>query len=203
MIPSYASLEQYRRAIDAPWFTSPFDLNLIIARSGNVGIWDDQVLFAFTDDGGRNVVEAYTATGDAWEGEWTDPSNAEGCIYILDQHVPGGLELGKFKNRRALRQQKPYEFVRWPKEYNRIPTVAELEALDRQTGNQGTHIHNRVSGLAPLKPGTDDSEGCTVFLYQHQYAGMLRLVEEQKKRHGSTVISPTYCKLTALPDPGD
>jgi len=194
----YGTMKAYRAKIEAPWFHRPFDLNLFVVRSGNVGLWDDSVLVAFTDDGGRECVESYTVTGDAWYGEWTKPTHSDGCIYVLDQHVSGGLELGLFKSRQAMRQCKDFRYVRWPKGKGYVPSVTELQLQPSFSGNRFTHIHNRVSGYAPMKPRTDDSEGCTVFLYQHQYAGFLRLVIEQKKRYGSAIVSPTYCSLSEL-----
>lgn len=197
VVPTYDELRAYRELIQAPWFTLPWDLNLFIARSGKVGQWDDLVLFAFVDDGGRDVVEAYIATGDAWQGEWLNPSHPGGCIYVLNQHVPGGLELGTFNGRPALRQQKPFRCVRWPPD-GTIPMVAALDLRPSFVANRGTHVHNRVSGRAPEKPVTDDSEGCTVLLYQHQHAAMIRLVQEQRVWHCSSIVSPTYCARIRL-----
>lgn len=195
---SYFKLKAYRESIGAPWFTDPWDLNLIVARSGFVGFWDDLIILAFTDSAGRQVVESYPATGDAWQGEWLRPTHPEGCIYVLDQHVKGGLELGLFKGRPALRQRRPFKYVRWPRNKGHVPSVEELDVLSSFIGTQGTHIHNRVSGNTPEKPATDDSEGCTVALYQHHWASVINLVEEQEKRLGSAIISPTYCKLEHL-----
>lgn len=194
----YDRLKAYRESIGAPWFVKPWDLNLVIARSGQVGAWDDLIFVACMDDGGRRVVERLTATGDAWEGEWAKPTNPAGCIYVLDQHVPGGLIRGEHKGRPALRQNAPFRYVRWPPDRGRVPTVAELVALPAFTGNNGTHLHNRVSNQTPAKPSTDDSEGCTVNLYYHQHSMMIELVETQEDRHGSTVVSPTFCQRSAL-----
>ncbi len=197
----YDRLKAYRESVGAPWFDAPWDLNLCVIRSGTVGVWDDRVVICTTDEAGRRVVQRVVATGDAWEGEWLEPSHPDGCVYVLDQHVPGGLILGEHKGRPALRQQKPFRCVRWPAG-EAVPTVAQLEdrALTRAVSDiRGTHLHNRVSGMAPEKPAANDSEGCTVSLYYHQHAAMIELVRQQERVHGSTVVSPTFLKRSALP----
>jgi len=194
----YARAKALRESVGAPWFTAPWDLNLIVIRSGRVGRWDDRIVVATVDDTGREIVLVCQATGDAWEGEWTNPTHPDGCIYVLDQHVPGGYALGEHKGRPALRQQRPFHCVRWPRTRGTVPTVEELEELAEFghdfTENRGTHIHNRVSDRAPEAPATNDSEGCTVTLYQHQHAALIELVKVQKRVRGSDVVSPTFCK---------
>ena len=202
----YARLKSYRLAIGAPWFTDPFDLNLFVFRSGQIGAWDDRVIVACTDDAARPLVESFVATGDAWVGEWKNPTHRDGCIWILNQHVPGGLELGSFKGRPALRQVKPFRYVRWPIGTGRIPMVSDLLALETDgadfAANRGTHIHNRVSGRTPNRPAPNDSEGCTVLLYQHQHAALIQLVEEQRARHRTGIVSPTFALIDDLPAVG-
>lgn len=194
----YAACRSYRRTIGAPWFTRPWDLNLLVARSERVGLWDDLVIVATLDDSGREVVLECMATGDAWAGEWIGPSNGAGCIFTLDQHVKGGLQLGEHNGRPALRQVADFRYVRWPPSMKRAPTVGELEMQSSSKGINGTHIHNRVSDKAPMAPAMDDSEGCTVLLYQHEYAALIRMCEQQIARHGIDRFSPTYCKRSAL-----
>lgn len=193
-----SSLRSYRGVIGAPWFTAAWDLNLFVMRSNFVGQWDDLVIAATCDDAGRDVVLCCTATGDAWGGEWESPTNAAGCIWTVDQHVKGGLTLGEHKGRPALRQAAPFRYVRWPAGAGHIPTVADLELLPAFTANVGTHIHNRASDKTPLEPATDDSEGCVVNLYQHEHAALIRLVEQQKARHGTATVSPTFCKRSMV-----
>lgn len=194
----YARLRDYRASIAAPFFTSAFDLNLFVARSPNVGKWDDLVLVALLDDAGREWVLQCTATADAWGGEWANPTNPAGCVFTLDQHVPGGFDLGEHKGRPALRQVAPFRYVRWPKANARVPTVAELEALPAQVGVTGCHLHNRASDRMPLVPATDDSEGCVVNLAQWEHAALIRLVQVQSVRHGTAKVSPTFCKRSAI-----
>lgn len=197
----YQRAKALRESIGAPWFTKPWDLNLIVVRSGKVGEWDDRVIVACLDDDGREVVHVCRATGDAWVGEWTDPSHPDGCIFVLDQHVQGGLVLGEHKGRPALRQNKPFHCVRWPPARGTVPTVAELEELAEFghdfTENRGTHLHNRVSNRTPEKPSTDDSEGCTVNLYYHQHIGLIELVKIQRDRIGSAAVSVTFTNRSA------
>lgn len=195
---TYEALRQLRYAVGAPWFTEPWDLNLIVLRSGTVGVWDDTVAVALMDGAGREVVHLVCATGDAWSGEWTDPTHPDGCIYVLDQHVPGGLHLGEHKGRPALRQRREFLCVRWPKGAGRVPTVAELEALPPFSGLRGTHLHNRHNGQSPAKPRPNDSEGCTVSLYRHEHAGLIELVKVQQELRGSSIVSPTFAKLADL-----
>lgn len=195
----YELMRAYRDSVDAPWFTKAWDLNLLIARSGRVGQFDDLILLACVDDAGRQHARKFMATGDAWEGEWTDPTHSDGCIYVLDQHVPGGLDLGEHKTRPALRQVKPFRYVRWPGGH--VPTVVELEeraAAHAFTDNRGTHLHNRASGRAPDVPQTDDSEGCTVTLLYPDHVSLIEFVKQQGTYRGSTIVSPTYCKRSAL-----
>ena len=191
-----SELRDIRTAAGGRWFTKPFDLNLVIVRSQVLGRWDDTAFWAFTDDAGRELVEAHTVTGDAWEGEWLNPSHRDGCLFILDQHVNAAFAVGKTKvgtknERTCLRQRSPFDYARWVANGS-IPTPAQLEALARSgakfTAVRYSHLHNRVSGRTPEKPATDDSEGCVVYLYQHQFVAMLELVAQQKARgHGDTV----------------
>jgi hypothetical protein len=191
-----------REQIGAPWFTKPWDLNLVIARSGKVGRWDDAVLLACLDDARREVVQMCVATGDAWGGEWTNPTHPDGCIYVLDGHYPRGMEMGEHKGRPALRQVQEFRNVRWPKSEGRVPTVDELVALADSgaafMGIRGTHWHNRVSNRTPEAPSTDDSEGCTVSLYYHQHLAGIEMVKMQRDRRGSAIVSPTFCQRAAL-----
>ena len=187
-----------RSAAGAPWFSDPWDLNLVVLRSQHVGRWDDRILVGCLDDAGDPVVEDFACTADAWEGEWTAPTNPAGCVYILDGYYPGGLSVGTHKGRPALRQRTPFRYVRWDPTAGTIPTVAQLEerALKHGfTGICGTHLHNRVSNMAPGRPRTDDSEGCVVSRYYHQHAALLELVATQRSRVGSDVVSPTFSTL--------
>lgn len=196
--PLLTALKAYRRQIAAPWFTKAWDLNLFVARSDRVGLWDDFVIVATVDDVGRNVLLQLPATADAWQGEWTGPTNGAGCVFTLPGHYKSALQLGQHNGRPALRQVASMRSVRWPAAMARIPTVAELELQASFTGIVGTHIHNRVSDKTPMVPGTDDSEGCVVLLYQHDHAALIRICEQQRDRHGVDKFSPTYCTRAAL-----
>lgn len=198
----YQALRQQRQAARLPWFDKPWDLNLFVVRSGAVGLWDDWVVVCCADDARREVVHVALATGDAWRGEWLHPTHPDGCLYTLDGHYPGGLDLGQFKGRPALRQRKPFNYVRWPPSATFTPTVKQLKDLARKhsfSDIRGTHIHNRYSGSAPSIPQTNDSEGCTVLLYQHEHAALIKLVELQGTFRGSTVVSPTFLSMEDLP----
>jgi hypothetical protein len=197
----YVLLMAYRKAIGVPFFTQPWDLNLFVVRDDVVGTWGDLVIAACVDDAGRQVVLRCTATGDAWAGEWPNPTNPAGCVYTLDQHVEAGFILGAHKGRPALIQQRPFRYVRWPRGAGRAPRVSELEELAKREsflGLCGTHVHNRASDKTPAIPATDDSEGCTVDLYQHEHAALIRLVQQQNDRRGALTVSPTFCKRREL-----
>jgi hypothetical protein len=195
---SHATLRAYRESISAPWFVQPWDINLFVARDGVVGTWGDLVIAACKDDANREVTLVLSATGDAWGGEWTNPTNPKGCVFTLDGHYGSGLILGEHKGRPALRQNAPFRYVRWPRTSGHVPSVTELEALPSFVGIAGTHVHNRAGDRTPDVPATDDSEGCTVLLYQHEHAALIRLVGQQLSRRGTATVSPTFCKRTAL-----
>lgn len=192
----YEMCRAYRESIGAPWFTAAWDINLIISRDDVVGTWGDRAFACTVDDAERIVVQTIRCTSDAWEGEWAAPSHPDGCVWVLNQHVPGGFTLGEHKGRPALRQARPFLNVRWPASSG-VPTVEQLEARANAgfafSDVRGTHFHNRVNGDAPARPRPNDSEGCTVSLYYHQHAALIALVERQRDVHGSTVVSPTYC----------
>lgn len=198
---AYDMCRGYRGAIDVPWFTAPWDLNLIISRDNAVGTWGDRAFVCFTDDAGRELVQVIRCTSDAWQGEWTAPSHPDGCLWVVNQHIPQGFVLGEHKGRPALRQQRAFLNVRWPAA-NGVPTTSQLE--DRAnlglafTEARGTHFHNRVNGDAPERPRPNDSEGCTVSLWQHQHAALISLVKRQLEIRGSSVISPTFCSKPDL-----
>lgn len=196
---TYDQLREVREAMGAPWFTAPWDLNMIIARTNHVGEWDDRIFVACVDDNGREVVESFVCTGDAWEGEWLDPTHSGGCAYVLDQHVVGGLRRGTHKGRDALVQAKPFYFVRWDPETGRVPTVRELEALALEPGRKlydvrGFNVHDRYNGQAPDKPAKDDSEGCTVQLYKHRHTMLMGMMDLQLEFRGASSVSPTYVR---------
>jgi len=189
-------LKAYRETHGFPWFTLPWDLNLFVIRDDVVGTWDDWVVLTCVDDSDRRIVQRVRATGDASEDEWLNPTHPDGCNYVLDQHVPGGLILGEHKGRPALRQNKPFLNVRWPAD-GTIPSVAQLEARAVDHGFvdiRGTHLHNNWDGKAPPKPRPNESESCTVSLWWHQHAAMIELVKQQLKFRGSAVVSPTFLK---------
>lgn len=197
----WKKLKEYRESRGLPWFSKPWDLNLFVLRDGVVGNWRDTVLCTCVDDAGRRVVLRTKCTSDASLHEWTNPTHPDGCIYVLDQHVPGGLVLGEFKGRHALRQKEDFLYVRWPKSKGYVPKVSELEvlAVDHSfSANRGTHLHNRRDGSAPAKPIPDDSEGCTVNLYRHEHAALIEMVKQQRRFHGSAVVSPTYLKKSLV-----
>jgi len=199
-VPTYDECAALQVERANPWFSEPWDLNLLILRSGTVGQWDDLAVMAFMDDNGRNLVYAVQCTADAWEGEWTNPTHPDGCCYILDGRYPGGYALGEHKGRPALRQQKPFDYVRWPKGRT-VPSVADLDALAAEGAHFsdicGTHLHNRASGRSPAQPRTDDSEGCVVSLHYHEHAGLIELVRQQGRFAGSLSVSPTFITLEA------
>jgi len=195
-------LKAYREERGYPWFTLPWDLNLFVIRDDVVGTWGDLVVLTCVDDSGRRIVQRVRATGDASEDEWLNPTHPDGCNYVLDQHVPGGLILGEHKGRPALRQQKSFLNVRWPAN-GTIPSVSQLEAR-AATGHsfvdiRGTHLHNNWDGKAPEKPRPGESESCTVSLWRHQHAAMIELVKQQFMFRGSTVVSPTFLKRADIP----
>jgi len=194
--PSYSECRALREGAGAPWFSDQWDLNLLILRSGVVGEWDDLAVVACLDDEGREVVQAVQVTADAWRGEWLQPTNAAGCVYILDGHYPGGYSLGAHRGRPALRQRKPFSYVRWPA--GSVPTVGDLEARAVEHAFEsicGTHLHNRATARAPDRPRTDDSEGCVVSLYYHEHAALVELVATQATRAGSDIVSPTFLTI--------
>lgn len=199
----YERCSSYRRARGLPWFTKAWDLNVLVFRSSKVGSYDDLGVVCCLDDVGRRIAHRLSVTGDAWEGEWLHPSHPDGCIYILDQHVPRGFVVGTHKGRPALRQASPFRYVRWPKEMGTVPSVHDLElrgASGYSFSDQcGTHWHNNWDGMSPEKPRRDESEGCTVSLYWHEHAALLALVEQQRRFRGSDVVSPTFGKLSDLP----
>lgn len=193
-------LKKYREEKGFPWFTDPWDLNLFVIRSGHVGKWDDMWVLTCQDDAGRQVVQRVRATGDAWEGEWTNPTHPGGAVYVLDGHYPGGYHRGLHKGRVCLRQRKPFHNVRWPAD-GTVPTVAQLEQRGKTHGFwdiRGTHIHNRFNGKAPAKPAPNDSEGCTVSLWYHQHMAGMELVRQQERFHGTSVVSPTFLSRANL-----
>ena len=202
--PTYAQLAGYRRAHGLPWFRHGWDLNLLICRSEEIGTYDDLVAVACIDDAGREFVRCYPATGEAGAAVYLKPSHPDGTVYVLDQHVPGGLELGLHKDRSALRQRRSFAYVRWPAD-GTVPTPAMLAAR-AEDGHQFddiryTNVHNRAGDRSPAVVNRD-SEGCTVILYQCDHASLLELVRIQRARRGSAVVSPTYCRLSdvlALP----
>jgi hypothetical protein len=201
VVSLYDDCRTYRELNGFPWFVEPWDLNLLVVRSGKVGVWDDVVLVACVDEAGREIVQRVRATGDAWEGEWTEPTHPMGAVYVLDQHVPGGLILGEHRGRPALRQRVAFRCVRWAPD-GQVPTVKQLEQLGQVAWFEeirGTHLHNRRDGQAPAKPVRDDSEGCTVSLWYHQHAAMIELVKRQQEVHGTAVVSPTFLQRKDFP----
>jgi hypothetical protein len=199
--PTFQQLRAYRLSRGLPWFDDPYDLNLAIVRGELVGEWDDLVCIAYIDEDGREVVESWPCTADAWRGEWADPTHPDGCVYILDQHVPGGYKPGLHRGRLAMRQARPFHYVRWPAALGRVPSVQDLEdraALHGFHDNRGTHIHNRVSARTPVRPARDDSEGCVVTLRQHHMRSIRDLVALQQRHVGSAVLSPTFVRARDL-----
>lgn len=197
---TYEQAQQVRLAAGAPWFTWPWDLNLVVVRSGVVGLWDDAVVVACRDDSDRPIVVEVQATGDASAEEFRQATHPDGAIWVLPQHVPGGLALGEYRGRVSLLQREPYRYVRWPSD-GTVPTVDQLLERAKQhtfTAIRGTHIHPRSSAVAPVVPRAHDSAGCTVPLYRHEWASVVALVELQGLRRGSRIVSPTYTSWTAL-----
>jgi len=194
-VPSYQELAALRVSNAQPWFTDAWDLNLVILRSGYVGRWDDLVVVATVDDAGREIVYPVACTADAWPGEWVDPTNPSGCVYILDGHYPGGLSLGEHKGRPALRQVRPFDCVRWPATLRTVPTVEELEAVaqsSRFSAICGTHLHSCYTSRSTAEPPPDSSEGCVVSLHRHEHAGLVELVRQQGRHAGGVTVSPTF-----------
>lgn len=197
----YATLRSYRQAIGAPWFTKPWDLNLLIFRDQEVGTFGDRVMIATRDDAGLPVVFVAEAAGDAWRGEWLRPTHPQGCVFTLNGHYPGGFRVGLHKRRPALVQARPFRYVRWPG--GSVPTVAQLEARALHhafTDNRATNLHNRAGLASPAIPGTDDTEGCTLIRHQHEHAAIMQLAKQQEKIRGSDVVSPTFGSLADLAD---
>lgn len=193
----WEKVKAYRDERGYPWYDKPWDLNLFVIRDDVVGTWGDWVVITCLDDFGRRIVQRIRATGDASEDEWLNPTHPDGCNYVLDQHVPGGLILGEHRGRPALRQQKPFFNVRWPAD-GTTPRVSQLEARAEEghafVDIRGTHLHNNWDGRAPERPRPGESESCTVSLWWHQHAAMIELVKQQLRFRGSAVVSPTYCK---------
>ena len=197
---TYEQAQQVRLAAGAPWFTAPWDLNLIVFRSGVIGLWDDAVVVACRDDSDRPIVVEVRATGDASMAEFRQSTHRDGAIWVLPQHVPGGLVLGEFRGRVSLLQREPFRYVRWPSD-GTVPTVDQLLERAREhefVARRGTHIHPRSSNATPLRPMSYDSAGCTVPLYRHEWASVVALVELQGIRRDSRIVSPTYADWTAL-----
>lgn len=194
-------LMEYRNDNDLPWFTRPWDLNLLIVGDETVGEWGDEAIIICNDDSDRPVVHRCVITRDAWDGEFLKPTHPDGCVWVLPGHYPQGYKKGHHRGRRALMQNKPFMNVRWPKSKGYIPKVSELLERGKTHGfldRRGTNWHNRASGSAPAKPRTDDSEGCPVSLYYHQHAAAMQLVDLQEKYRGSGVVSPTFLQISEI-----
>lgn len=184
-----------RQSVDAPWFAGAWNLNLAIIRGEDVGTWGDLIAVATEDDIGRPVALALKACGSAWVGEWGAPTAPGGCVYVVQQYAPGGYALGTHRGRPALVQRKPFRLVRWPPG-REIPSASKLEHLattDGFDGIVGANLHNLSGDRSPgALPGRDDSEGCTLAAYQHEYGALLALVRRQAERRGSSVVSPAF-----------
>lgn len=194
----YADLKRYRLSRKMPWFDKPWDLNLFILRDNEIGSWRDRIVGVTVDDRGHIVIQSNTASSDASAGEWANPTHPKGCVWVAEQHVPGGYVLGQHNKRIALRQRKPFKCVRWPPSMGRIPTVAELRALVATHGfvdNRSTNLHNRASGRTPDAPKLNDTEGCPINLYYHEHIALMELVIQQRRFRGSAVVSPTFAML--------
>ena len=203
-VPTYDELAELQVGHGYPWFTAPWDLNLICLRTDTVGAWDDLLVCAFSDDAGRQLVYPVTVTADAWAGEWTDPTNPDGCVYILDGRYSVGLTLGEHKGRPALRQVKLFDYVRWPSDRPWVPSGAELRAL-AESGARfsdicGTHAHNDYTTKSTAEPPVDSSEGCIVALHRHEWAGLIELVNQQGRHRGGVTVSLTVITLPDDPD---
>lgn len=192
----YNMCRDFRLSIEAPWFDGAWDGNLIISRDGRVGTWGDRAFWCCVDDAGREVVQAIRCSSDAWPGEWENPTHPEGCPYILDQHVPQGLILGKHKDRDALRQNNNFRYARWPG--GTTPTVRALEALPELIGNFGTHFHNNYDHRTLDAPQRGSTVGCVLSMYQHQHSAKIQLVRQQQAATGSAVVSPTFTQKHIL-----
>jgi hypothetical protein len=197
----FDALKAYRVSNGLPWFTKTWDLNLFMVGDGTIGTWGDEAVLLTHDDANRRVIHRCVATRDAWEGEFKNPTHPDGCVWVMPGHYAGGLKAGHHKNRIAMVQVAPFKNVRWPPGMRHVPSVNELIKLGETESfmaNRATNWHNRASHLAPMKPKTDDSEGCMVNLYYHQHVGAMRLVQNQLKARGSDVVSPTYLQINDL-----
>ncbi len=199
--PTYAQLKAYREDRGLPWFDALYDLNLVILRDEEVGNWGDWICLAFTDETGQQVVEAFQSSADAWDGEWTDPTHPGGCIFIVDQHVVGGYAPGPHNGRPAIRQVRPFTYVRWPPGKGYKPTVRELEARRPRhefEAIRNTNLHDRVSDRQPDRPARDDSEGCPLTRSRASLVRIRALAATQKRHVGTDAMSPTFGRLKDL-----
>lgn len=194
----YDDLKHYREANKWPWFHKPWDLNLFILRDETVGTWGDRIITATVDDRRRPVVQISTASSDASRGEWLKPTHRDGCVWVANQHVPGGYELGEHNGRIAWRQRRGFLCVRWPASRGYVPKTPDLVALIPEFGFtdiRGTNLHNRFNGETPEAPKLNDTEGCPLNLYYHEHIAHMELGKQQQRFRGSTIVSPTFAML--------
>jgi len=202
--PTADQCERYRHRHGLPVFTEPYDLNLVISRSEEVGRFDDIATWWWYDRDGKRDSWECMVTSSAWAdpngGEWVHHTHPSGCVYIVDQHCPGAYRRGLHNGRLAMRQQRDRHmlYVRWPPGMLRVPTVADLEALPRFRAYCGTHLHDRASSRRPDMPARDDSEGCVVYWDRKDRDRAHRLVDRQHEHTGSDVVSPTFVRRIIL-----
>lgn len=198
----YEALASYRQELNVPVHVGPFNLNLDFFRGSKVGVWDDLAVMWCTDTVGRPVVQVSLVSTDAWDGEWTDPTHPDGCIYTLDGYVAGGFYLGEFRGRPALLQRADFPYVRWV-DRGRVPTVRNLELRANKEGvrfyaQRGTHWHNQIGRDSPAKPKANTTEGCTLSLYAHEHDAQMGLVRSQMEHRGTSIVSPNFRRVEAL-----
>lgn len=190
-------LRRVRDRYDAPWYTGPWNLNVLVLRSDDVAEYDDFIIFAYEDDAERQCVHVCLATGDASAEEWIAPHHPSGCIWIRPQHAPAAHKLGDFRGRPSLLQVQPLSYSRWQGRH--VPSTGELLGLPVFRDRCGTHIHPRHSAFTPRNVGRNDSWGCTVPVQPSEWAGALDLIRLQSINYKTTTVSVTYAQIADLP----
>lgn len=193
----YEAARTVRLAVNAPWFTAPYDVNLFGLRRPwgpsreATDLFDDAIVLAV--DG--NVLVA-AATTDPGRPYLARPMRSAGTAILVPGHYPSSHTLGVHKGYPALRQ---YTTLRVWRDATRDAVYDTGTAVDAGV-ECGINIHaaaDDAAGVVSARVGRW-SAGCQVTQRRSDLRAIVAAVEAQRRAGLGGTVSYTLVDVGAL-----
>lgn len=194
MTPTYTQLRDRMEALGHVWFTGAYNPNLIGVRSRSrvAGAFDDDLVLAYEDSGGRGRLFVYQGTTDPSETWLQKPMRGDGTAALVAAQNRGCWQVGPdmkgitAHRYRCFKQVRPMAYVRDNNRDGVLDIEAEVAAGRVHYGIIGADGHRASSTGFTSRVGLYGA-CCQVWAGEVDFTHALSFVTWTAARYGSRV----------------